>query len=132
MSVKKTYQNLKDKFIEQFGRFFFHDVFSLTLIIGLALILLLLFLVLVFRVKGSDALVPLYYNSIYGVTSSVMWYKLYFIPFSYFVIVVLNLLIAWAFFEKERLITYLILFVSIIMGLILLIMEFNLTVLVRG
>jgi len=132
MSIKKTYQNLKEKFIEQFGRYFFHDVLSLTLIVGATLILLLLFLILVFRVKGTDALVPLYYNSIYGVTTSVMWYKLYFIPFSYLVILVLNLLIAWAFFEKERLITYLILFVSIIIGLILLVMEFNLTILVRG
>ena len=132
MSIKKTYQNIRERFVEQFGRLFFHDVLSLTLVIGSGLILLFLSLIFVFRVKGTDSLVPLYYNSIYGVTTSVMWYKLYFIPFSYFIIVLLNLFIAWAFFEKERLATYLILFVNILLGLILLVMEFNLTVLIRG
>ena len=132
MSIKKTYQNIRERFVEQFGRLFFHDVLSLTLVIGSGLILLFLSLIFVFRVKGTDSLVPLYYNSIYGVTTSVMWYKLYFIPFSYFIIVLLNLFTAWAFFEKERLATYLILFVNILLGLILLVMEFNLTVLIRG
>jgi len=132
MNIQQNYKNLKEKFIELFGRLFFHDLLSLSLTISTSLILLFLFLILLFRVSETDSLVPLYYNSIYGVTTSVMWYKLYFIPFSYLIIAILNLFIAWAFFEKERLVTYLVLFVSFILGFILLIMEFNLTVLIRG
>ncbi len=132
MKIKEILPNIKKKFIEQFGRFFFHDMLSITLMIVSGIILFILFAILIFRLKGTDALVPLFYNSIYGVTTSVMWYKLYFIPFSYLIITVLNIFIAWAFFERERLITYLLLFVTLIIGLILMIMEFNLTVLIRG
>jgi len=87
---------------------------------------------IIFRVNSGDSMVPITYNSIYGVTSSVAWYKLYFLPVSYLVILGMNILISWAFFEKERLITYMILFVSIILGIIMTIVEYNLTTLIRG
>lgn len=94
--------------------------------------MLILFMILIFRISSGDLMVPLNYNSIYGVTSSVVWYKLYFLPISYFILFIINIFIAWAFFEKERLITYLVLFVNIIIGVTLVIMEYNLTSLIRG
>jgi len=132
MDLKTTYQNIKNRFVQLFGRMFFQDVPSITLMAFCLIFLLILFFILVFRLNSNDSLVPLYYNSIYGVTTSVTWYKLYFLPIAYLSFLCLNILIAWAFFEKERLITYLMLFVSIIIGLILTIMEFNLTSLIRG
>jgi hypothetical protein len=132
MNLKQVYQNIKGKYVQLFGRMFFQDIPSITMMIVCALFLLTLFLILIFRINSSDSLVPLYYNSVYGVTSSVAWYKLYFLPISFTFLLAVNILIAWAFFEKERLITYLMLFVSIIIGLILTIMEYNLTYLIRG
>lgn len=132
MKVKKICQNVKNKLVQLFGRMFFHDLPSIILIVLALLILLFLFLILFFRLRSTDYLVPLSYNSIYGVTASVVWYKLYFLPASYLIILILNILIAWAFFEKERLITYLILFISVLLGVLMIIMEYNLTVLIRG
>jgi hypothetical protein len=132
MSIKKSYQQLKEKFVQLFGRMFFHDVPSITLIAVSLILLLSLFLMIIFRVNSGDSMVPITYNSIYGVTSSVVWYKLYFLPVSYLVILSMNILISWAFFEKERLITYMVLFVSIILGIIMTIVEYNLTTLIRG
>jgi hypothetical protein len=132
MSLKENYKKIKIKLYELFGRIYFQDVISLVLMGIILLIFLALLLTLVFRLRGTDNLVPLFYNSTYGVTSSVMWYKLYFLPLAFFLIMVINILIAWAFFEKERLITYLLLLVTIISGLLLLISEYNLTVLIRG
>jgi len=132
MSIKDNYQKIKSKLIELFGRIFFQDVISLVLMGIILLIFLVLIFILVFRVKGTDNLVPLFYNSTYGVTSSVMWYKLYFLPIAYFIFMAINILVAWAFFEKERLITYLTLLVTIISGILLLIAEYNITVLIRG
>ncbi len=132
MNIKKTYNQLRNKFVQLFGRMFFHDVPSIILI-ALCLILLFgLFLIVIFRVQSGDSMVPITYNSIYGVTSSVIWYKLYFLPLAYLVMLGLNILIAWAFFEKERLITYMVLFISAILGVILTIVEYNLTILIRG
>lgn len=132
MSIKESYHQIKEKFVQLFGRMFFHDVPSISLI-AISLILLLgLFLIIIFRVESGDSMVPISYNSIYGVTSSVTWYKLYFLPIAYLIVLGLNTLIAWAFFEKERLITYLVLFVSIILGIVMAITEYNLTTLVRG
>lgn len=132
MSIKKSYLQLKEKFVQLFGRMFFHDLPSIVLIVVSLILLLSLFLLIIFRVNSGDSMVPISYNSIYGVTSSVIWYKLYFLPVAYTVILGLNILISWAFFEKERLITYMVLFVNIILGIILTIVEYNLTILIRG
>jgi len=130
--IKKIYQNSKERFVQLFGRMFFHDITSLTMLLLGVMLMLILFMILIFRISSGDLMVPLNYNSIYGVTSSVVWYKLYFLPISYFILFIINIFIAWAFFEKERLITYLVLFVNIIIGVTLVIMEYNLTSLIRG
>ena len=130
--LKTIYQNLRKRIVQLFGRLFFHDIASLTMMALDVILILALFILLLFRINSGDLMVPLNYNSIYGVTSSVVWYKLYFLPFSYLLLSIINIFIAWAFFEKERLITYLVLFINIIIGLTLIIMEFNLTSLIRG
>lgn len=132
MSIKENYQEAKEKLIELFGKDFFQDVISLVLMLISVIIFLALTLILVFRLQNTDSLVPLFYNSTYGVVTSVTWYKLYFLPAAYFLILAVNILIAWAFFDKERLITYLTLFVTVIAGLLLIIEEVNITSLIRG
>jgi hypothetical protein len=127
--MKTKFNNLREKLTNLFGRSFFNDIFSIIMLLLIFLIFLILVFILIFRLLGTDSLVPLSYNSIYGVTSLVAWYKLYFIPISFFGIGVMNMFISWAFFEKERLISYLLLFSSLVMGVFLIISEYNLTVL---
>lgn len=130
--MKKTYHNLKNKLLETFGHLFFMDLISIILIVTTLLILFLIFVLLIFRLKSGDGLVPIVYNHLYGVTSAVTWYKLYFLPITYLIFSVLNVAIAWAFFEKERLISYLVLSTNIIIGLIMTVLVYNLTVLIRS
>lgn len=130
--MKTRLNNLREKLTDLFGRSFFNDIISIVILLIVFLIFLVLVFLLIFRSLHSDGLVPIAYNSVYGVTSLVAWYKLYFIPVSFLGIGVINMLISWAFFEKERLISYLLLFSTLMMGAFLIISEYNLTVLIRG
>jgi hypothetical protein len=93
---------------------------------------LALFLIIAFQIKPTGYLIPLVYNSTYGVTALGAWFKIYSYPIAYIGFLLLNFLIAWAYFEKERLITYMVLFVNILIGFLLFSIEFNLTTLIRG
>lgn len=132
MNIKEIYNNNKEKFVNLFGSTIFSDIISLTLVFLSGLMLLGMILVLLFRIRSGDFLIPLVYNSTFGVTALGAWYKLYLYPLSYFGIMVVNVLIAWAYFDKERLISYLVLLVNVLAGLLFLIIEYNLTVLIKG
>lgn len=132
MKIIELYKNNKDKFLDLFGSDFFSDIISLALLLVSSLILLTMFLVLIFRIKSGDYLIPLVYNSTFGVTALGFWYKLYLYPISYAGFLILNTLIAWAYFDRERLISYLVLLVTALSGLFFLIIEYNLTVLIKG
>lgn len=132
MKIKEYYENNKAKYFELFDKTFFSDIVSIGLIFVAMLILLTLFLVLIFRVKSGEYLIPLVYNSTYGVTALGAWYKIYLYPIAYLGFSLVNFLIAWAYFEKERLITYLVLFVNVLSGILFVIVEYNLTVLLKG
>lgn len=132
MKIKEFYLNNKDKYLELFGKTFFSDVISISLIFITFLLVLTMFLILAFRVKSGDYLIPLVYNSTYGVTALGAWYKIYLYPLAFLGFSLINFMIAWAYFEKERLITYLVLFVNILAGFLFVVLEYNLTVLLKG
>jgi hypothetical protein len=67
---------------------------------------------------------------IYGVTSLGSWINLYFYLIAYAFLGFLNLFVAWAFFEKERLISYLMGLTNIAVGILFVIIIYNLTALV--
>lgn len=130
--IKELYTNIKERLIALFGKTIFHDVLSLALSAMGLLILLTLVLIIAFRVKATSYLVPLVYNSTFGVTALGSWFKIYFYPLTYASFLILNFLVAWAYFEKERLISYLMLFVSLLTGILLVFIEYNLTSLIKG
>ena len=113
-----------------FGRTFYHDMFMITMFTIYLLILSAILLILIFRVKTGTGVIPLSYNVIYGVTSLGSWTNLYLYLGAYALLGFLNLFIAWAFFEKERLISYLLGFVNVIVGVLFVIITYNLTALV--
>jgi hypothetical protein len=132
MKLRETFYKNKENLFTQFGKDFFQDVTSLGLMAFSILVVLAIFLLLVFTVKPTGNLVPLVYNSTFGVTDLGFWYKIYFYPFAYLVFGLFNFAIAWAYFDKKRLITYLALFVHNLIGIILFLEVYYLTVLVRG
>jgi hypothetical protein len=131
MKIKEIYHKYKDKYIQMFGRSFFHDVVMLTMATLYALIVVSTLLILIFRVKSGTGIIPLSYNVIYGVTSLGSWLTLYLYLAGYALLGLLNLFVAWAFFEKERLISYLMGLINIVVGILFMIVIFNLTALVN-
>jgi hypothetical protein len=130
MNIKEIYNKYREKYIHMFGRSFYHDIVMLFFISAFFLILISILLILIFRVNVSTGDIPLSYSVIYGVTSLGSWVNLYFYLLAYTFLGVLNLFVGWAFFEKERLISYLLGFVNIIIGILFIITIFNLTALV--
>ena len=130
MKITEIYNKYREKYIQMFGRTFYHDVLMLTMISTFALLAVAILLVLIFRVKATGGDIPLSYNVIYGVTSLGSWLGLYLYLLAYILMGSLNLFAGWAFFEKERLISYLLGFVNIIIGILFVITIVNLTALV--
>jgi hypothetical protein len=130
MKIKEIYGKYKEKYVGLFGRSFFHDVVILTMLSIYALIVVSVLLVLIFRVRSGTGVIPLSYNVFYGVTSQGSWVNLYLYLFGYALLGFLNFFVAWAFFDKERLISYLMGLISIVIGVLFMINIYNLTVLV--
>lgn len=129
MKPSVIFEKYKEKYIRLFGRSFYRDVVILTMMTIFLLILATILLILIFRVKSGTGVIPLSYNVIYGVTTLGSWLNLYFYFFGYIFLGLLNLFVAWAFFDKERLISYLIGLVNIVLGILFIIVIFNLTAL---
>lgn len=130
MKLREIYEKYRDKYIKLFGKSFYHDVVMITMFTIYLLILASILLILIFRVKAGTGVIPLSYNVIYGVTSLGSWLNLYLYLAGYAFLGLLNLFVAWAFFEKERLISYLMGLTNIVVGILFVIIIFNLTALV--
>lgn len=130
MKSHEIYEKYKEKYIKLFGKSFYHDIVMITMFTIYVLILASVLLILIFRVKAGAGVIPLSYNVIYGVTSLGSWINLYFYLFGYAFLGLLNLFVAWAFFEKERLISYLVGVINIVIGILFIIVIYNLTALV--
>jgi len=130
MKIRELYEKYRDKYISLFGKTFYHDVVMISMFSIYVVLLAAILLILIFRVNSGTGTVPLSYNVIYGVTSLGSWLNLYIYLVGYAVLGALNLFVAWAFFEKERLISYLMGLTNIVLGLLFVIVVYNLTVLV--
>lgn len=130
MKIHDIYTKYKDKYISLFGKSFYHDVVMITMFTAYLLILAIMLLILIFKVQAGTGVIPLSYNVIYGVTSLGSWMYLYSYLLAYAFLGLLNLFIAWAYFEKERLISYLVGLTNIIIGILFIIVIYNLTLLV--
>lgn len=130
MKIKEIIIKYRDKYTDLFGRSFFRDTLMLAMITGFLLMVVGILLILIFRIKGMTGIVPLSYNVIYGVTSLGSWANLYVYLLAYIFLGVLNLLISWAFFDKERLISYLVGLTTLVIGVIFAVNVYNLTALV--
>lgn len=125
------YKKYQAQLLEQFGASYFHDPISLFLLVSAGLSLLAILLLLIFRLNSGVSQVPVVYNAIYGVTGSGSWTALYGYFLAATVFGVFNSALAWILFEKERLLSYLLGIVSLIIYLIFFIYIYNLTSLVR-
>jgi len=127
--INKIFKKYLEQLTEKFGLAFYHDPIMLTLISIFILLLIILIFVIVFRAQLGDVETPLLYNVISNVTSFGPWYYLYYDLFAIIAIGLLNLLIAWSLFDKERLLGYLLGLSNIILTIIMIQFVYNLTTL---
>ena len=127
--INKLYKKYLDMLLEKFGRGFFHDPIMLTLIGIFAVLLIGLLFMIIFRIQLGDVETPLLYNVIYGVTSIGPWFYLYYYLLAVTTIGLLNLLIGWSLFEKERLLAYLLGISNIVLTIVMILFIYNLTAL---
>lgn len=125
--IKKYFSRLE----ETMGKSYYHDPIMIGLMTVFALSLIALLFLLIFQVRPEDAQAPLLYNILYGVTYSASWYGIYGYLGALVVLGLLNFLVAWAFFDKERLISYLICCITIFIAILMIIYTYNLTVLLK-
>jgi hypothetical protein len=130
MKPKEIGQKYKEKYIKLFGKSFYHDILMVGMFTTYVLILITMLLLLIFKVRAGSGAIPLSYNVIYGVTSLGSWINLYLYLIGYAILGFLNLFVAWAFFEKERLISYLMGLTNIVIGVLFVIVIYNLTALI--
>ena len=127
--IKKYIKSKYSQLHESFGKNFYHDPIMLTLIVLAALEALSVVLIIFFTIQNISGLVPIAYNSIYGVISLGSFWELYAFGFGISLMLAINLLISWAFFDKERLISYLLGFCNLILGSLGIIVISNLVIL---
>ncbi len=93
---------------------FFGDKFLLSAFIFSLVINIFLWLWLYLTVSPKELPVPLHYNIYFGIDLIGEWYKIFFIPFSGFVILFINFLISFIIYRKQKIISY---FLSALTGL---------------
>lgn len=64
---------------------------------------------LVFRIRPQSELIFLHYNILFGVDYIGEWWRVYFMPLTGLLIFILNFVVGWALFHKDK-------FVSIILN----------------
>lgn len=127
--LTKLFEKYRTKAIHDFGTSFYHDPVMLGMASLFVVQLVSLLLLLIFRVQPGSV-VPLTYNVVYGVTYSSTWFGPYYYLLALAGFGVINYLIAWAYFDKERLLSYLIACVNILLAALMILYIFNLTALV--
>lgn len=119
----------KDEMLENFGSSFYHDPITISLLTLFSLLLAALLLLLILRVQPGATHLPLTYNVIFGVTYSSSWFGPYLYLLGITGLGIVNFLIAWAYFDKERLLSYLIGSVNILLVALTILIVYNLTAL---
>ena len=119
-----------DKLMEKFGLGFYHDPIMLTLISIFTILVIALIFMIVFRVQLGVVETPLLYNVVSNVTFFGPWYYLYYYLLAIVLVGLLNLLIAWSLFDKERLLSYLLGISNVILTIVMILFVYNLTALI--
>ena len=69
---------------------------------------------LAYYIRPQEAHIFLHYNVLFGVDLTGPWYYVFFLPIAGAVMLIVNTLLAWLLYNKDRFASYLLLFVSIV------------------
>lgn len=112
-------------------RSFFKDLFVLSFLAVSIFFLIIIFLIIFFGVKPSDVLVQARFNSFAGVSGVGLWYKVYNIFIVGLFIYIVNSILSYLIYEKEKLASIFLLVAALISELILTIEAINIVRLIN-
>jgi hypothetical protein len=116
---------LKKKLIKNFESPYFKDDVIKTTLIFTGLIFFIVWGLAFFYFKITNYMVPIRYNSFFGVTELGSWYDLYRLPIYFTIILIINLILAKALYKKEKLISYILTATTIFIGILVMLLIFN-------
>lgn len=128
----RSYSNrLTLRFPKIFGREYLKDVNIRVLLTLTGLLVLVTWLVAVFRFQPNYYMVPTRYNSFLGVTTLGYWYDLYYIPGIMTLCVAINTYLASVVFRVDKMVSYILLGANIFVSVFAMIAVINLSRLVN-
>lgn len=130
--MKKKIKELKENLENIKKQFFFRDPLVLGFEIFPLALLFVLFFIIFLGVKPSGVLIQLRYNSFYGVTNVGSWYKTYNLFVVGIFIYIVNSVLAYVFYTKERLASFLLLSAIFLSEIILIIEATNIVKLINS
>lgn len=68
---------------------------------------------LLLQIRPSDEQVFLHYNILFGVDLIGNWWKVYYVPIAGLLIILVNLVIGWLLFQKDKFVAQLLVFIAL-------------------
>jgi len=78
---------------------------------------------ILFQIRPQDALIFLHYNVLFGVDFIGEWWRVYYLPLTGLFIIVINFVIGWLLFQKDKFISIILQSVSLICQIFLLVVS---------
>lgn len=97
--VKNIQENIK--VIKE--HLFFRDIMILGLLVGSLILLIILFLIISLGIRPSDVLIQVRFDGFSGVSKVGLWYNVYNLFIVGLLIGLVNTVLSYVFYEKERL-----------------------------
>ena len=124
-------RKLRDNIKSIRGHSFFRDPAMLAFEFFSLVLLFILFFIIFLGIKPGGVLIQLRFNSFSGVTDVGLWYKVYNLVVVGTVIYMVNSILAYFFYERERLASFFLLVAAAVVEIILIIEAANIVKLVN-
>lgn len=122
----------KLKLTKLLNREYLSDINVRVMLTITGIIVLVVWLVAIFRFQPSDFMVPTRYNSFLGVTGIGSWYDLYYVPGVMSLCSLINFFLGSVLYSKDKMVSYIFVGANIFLSIIALIVIINFSILVNA
>lgn len=129
--LRSTFRRIIERLPKILSREYLRDINVRVMLSLTGILMLVTWLVAIFRFQPSDYLVPIRYNSFLGVTELGNWLELYCVPGIMSLCAVINTLLGSVVYKKDKMIGYVFLAASIFVSIIAMIVVINFSRLVN-
>ena len=118
--TRKILDGLKEKSKSFFSQEFFHSALVQWVFIGALLLNIINWGLIAFFIRPVDFSIILHYNVYFGVDVIGSWWQVYFLPFIGLIILNLNTLLAYLFYQqRERMVAHLLMLTTFIVQIVI-------------